>query len=337
MRPVSRAAVTLCIDPLPLDEFLTAYWEQEPCLIRRQEPERFQSLITFGAFDRLAASSNLHYPCFRVFKDGALLPPERLTADRQVGADLDRNVADLDAVYEACADGATLVMQALEKQWPPLTDLCVGLEGTFGAPIQAYAYHTPPGAAGPPAHYDTHEVFVLQVEGSKQWRVWPSYTKLPLRLSEDSYEHDAVIRFAAGRNPIIEHELRSGETLYIPRGFVHAAHTSAGRSLHVSLSVMVWRWLDLFRSLASRRLEQLASDDVGIRHATPFNRQPGTPLGGADLARLNQWTEGLTRSMTLREGVDLMVQGHREICAVNRRSAWRDRLEDSGLAGTEPL
>jgi lysine-specific demethylase/histidyl-hydroxylase NO66 len=336
MRLDASAAATVCLDPLPLEAFLRDYWEQQPCLIRRQEPDRYQRLITFATFDELTAASNLHYPCFRLFKAGELIPIDRVTTDRQVGADLDRNVAELDAVYEACADGATLVLQSLEKQWPPLADLCSGLERTFGAPVQAYAYHTPPGAAGPPAHYDTHEVFVLQVEGSKQWRVWsPSYTTLPLRLSEDSYEHEAIVRYAEAHRPAIEHELRAGEMLYIPRGFVHAAHTSAGRSLHVSLSVMVWRWVDLFRSAAMDALEDLTAHDLAIRRATPFSRQPGRPLEPAELDRVREWVGLVANRITLPDGIDLMFHDHERICASNRRASWAARFD--GTAGAERL
>ena len=325
MASLLKAAADLCVGPLSIQEFLSYKWEREPVLLSRNEPERFASLINFDVFDQLVAASNLHYPCFRIFKSGELVPPSKLTVDRQVGADLDRNIADLDSVYEETSGGATIVLQALEKSWEPITNLCLGLQQVFGAPTQAYAYHTPPHSAGPPAHYDTHEVFVLQVEGRKHWRVWPAYTRLPLRLSEDSYDHQGILRFAAEQTPLLEHDLQAGEALYIPRGFVHEADTNDARSLHVSVSVMVWRWLDLLRSASSHQIERLGSE-YGLRRATPFGRQPGTGLDAAHYAALETWASHVCDDINVEEVIDLMLRDHVRTCAVNRRVAWRTRL-----------
>jgi ribosomal protein L16 Arg81 hydroxylase len=331
MGSLLNASTQLCIAPLSIHEFLSHKWEREPVLFDRKDPGRFTRLISLDVFDQLVAASNLHYPCFRVFKSGDLIPLARLTTDRQVGADLDRNIADLDCVYEEAFGGATIVLQALEKSWEPITNLCIGLQEAFGAPTQAYAYHTPPRSAGPPAHYDTHDVFVLQVEGRKHWRVWPAFTNLPPRLSEDSYDHEGVLRFAKTQTPILEHDLLAGETLYIPRGFVHEADTDDARSLHVSISVMIWRWLDLFRTVSAHQLERLASE-LGLRRATPFGRQPGSDIDATANALFDAWVDRLSDQLNIGDAMDLMLAEHSRTCAANRRELWRTRLTSTVTA-----
>jgi ribosomal protein L16 Arg81 hydroxylase len=67
------------------------------------------------------------------------------------------------------ADGATVVLQGLHRYWPPLTELVRGLELALGHPCQANAYLTPPGSQGFAVHSDSHDVFVFQTAGTKQW------------------------------------------------------------------------------------------------------------------------------------------------------------------------
>ncbi len=69
------------------------------------------------------------------------------------------------------AGGATLVLQALHRTWPPLIRFGSDLAAELGHPVQINAYITPPENQGFAAHYDTHDVFVLQVAGSKRWTI----------------------------------------------------------------------------------------------------------------------------------------------------------------------
>src|SRR6266480_4558078 len=67
--------------------------------------------------------------------------------------------------------GATLVLQGLHRTWPPLVAFASELAAELGHPVQVNAYVTPPQNTGFAAHYDVHDVFVLQIAGRKKWRV----------------------------------------------------------------------------------------------------------------------------------------------------------------------
>ena len=79
------------------------------------------------------------------------------------------------------ADGATLVLQGLHRTWEPLLDFSQQLAADLGHPNQVNAYVTPPQSTGFSDHYDVHDVFVLQVEGEKRWRIRPPVHVAPLR------------------------------------------------------------------------------------------------------------------------------------------------------------
>jgi hypothetical protein len=99
---------------------------------------------------------------------------------------------------------------------------------------------------------------VLQVAGEKHWRVYHPLFDLPLkhqRYSKALGEHGA---------PVLELTLRAGDTLYLPRGWLHDALTSETDSLHVTVGVNLHTWADALR-LALDECE----DDVEFRRSVP--------------------------------------------------------------------
>ena len=78
-------------------------------------------------------------------------------------------------VVKACqlfAAGATLVVQEAHKRLEKLAALCRELERDMGAPFQCNIYVTPADGKGFDTHYDTHDVLLLQIAGSKEWSIF---------------------------------------------------------------------------------------------------------------------------------------------------------------------
>ena len=126
--------------------------------------------------------------------------------------------------------GATVVLQGLHRYWPPLTLLIAELELELGHPCQANAYLTPVGAQGFAVHSDTHDVFVLQTAGRKQWEV---------------HTQDGV------EEPVFE----PGHVMYMPTGTPHAARTQDTISLHITIGINQLTW----RGLVTRAISELAA------------------------------------------------------------------------------
>ena len=114
-----------------------------------------------------------------------------------------------------------------------------GLERELSFPLQANAYLTPARAQGAKYHYDTHDVFVLQILGSKRWTMYGTPVTLPLRNSDfDAQTHERG-------EPTMDFELGPGDMAYIPRGVVHDARSSEELSLHITVGILSYRWADL--------------------------------------------------------------------------------------------
>ena len=152
--------------------------------------------------------------------------------------------------------GATIVLQGLHLTLPSVGAFCRSLEASLDHPAQANAYYTPQSAQGLPVHHDTHDVFVLQVAGEKRWLVYEPALELPLK--NQRYSADL-----GGPGEAVEDRvLRPGDTLYLPRGWLHEAVTSATDSLHLTVGINVVTWLDAFKAA----LEELG-DDVRFRRS----------------------------------------------------------------------
>jgi len=136
---------------------------------------------------------------------------------------------------EEFRNGATVVLQGLHRSFPPLVDLVSEFELELGHPCQANAYLTPPGSQGFAVHADTHDVFVLQTAGRKQWEV-----------------HAAPGQPEGVEQPLLE----PGHVMYLPTGTPHAARAQGTVSLHITIGINQLTW----RGLVERALSQLAAE-----------------------------------------------------------------------------
>ena len=244
------AALARCLEPHAADEFLEAFWETRPLLVKRDEPGRFDDLLSEADLEAMVCSGGLRYPAFRLVKAGTRLDPRAYTLDVPWRPTAFTRTADVDRVLAEFESGATIVLQALHLYRPPLASFCRQLEAALGHPVQANAYYTPRGSQGLPVHHDTHDVFVLQVAGHKRWLVYEPALELPLRDQRYAPE------LGEPGDAVLDETLSPGDTLYLPRGWLHEAVTSEADSLHVTVGVNVITALDAVRAA----LDECAAD-----------------------------------------------------------------------------
>ncbi|HEY1603031.1 MAG TPA: cupin domain-containing protein [Pirellulales bacterium] len=199
--------------------------------------------------DGIISTSDLRYPAIQLARNGAYLPAEAYTTNIRHGTESFTGVPDLRQIQSEYRSGATVVLPALQRTWAPLRQLCAALEDRFSHPVHANAYLTPGDTPGFTPHYDTHEVLVLQIAGSKRWQIFPPSRPLPHRSQTFT-----PVGFVLPP-PLLELELNPGDFLYLPRGYVHAAHTSQDHSAHVTIGITVYTWIELIGELANASKE----------------------------------------------------------------------------------
>jgi Cupin superfamily protein len=251
------SALARTLDPVPGEEFLAEHWEKKPLVVPRAEEGRFDDLLSVADVERLLTSGGLRFPGFRLAKTGAKLEVSSYTKDLSWRPSPFTGTADVERVLAEFEDGATIVLQGLHLNWPPLAEFCRSLESELGHPAQANAYFTPRSAQGLPVHHDTHDVFSLQVAGEKRWLVYEPVWELPLK--NQRYKAETM---GKPGSPVLDVTLRAGDTLYLPRGWLHEAMTSETDSLHITVGVNVYTWIDAFRAAVESR-----ANDVRFRRS----------------------------------------------------------------------
>jgi bifunctional lysine-specific demethylase and histidyl-hydroxylase NO66 len=264
------SALARCI-ACATDVFAATHWGRSPLLTRAAELGRdFTDLLSAAAVDELVSRRGLRTPFLRMAKEGSVLPPARFTRGGGAGASINDQAAD-DKVLAAIADGATLVLQALHRTWPPLVDFGSRLAGELGHPVQINAYITPPQNQGFAPHYDVHDVFVLQVSGRKRWTIHEPVVEAPLD-NQPWENHRADVAARATEAPLIDTVLEPGDALYLPRGTIHAAVAQGETSIHLTVGVH-----PVSRYQLVRHLLELAQDDPALRTSLPMGADVSDP------------------------------------------------------------
>ncbi len=130
--------------------------------------------------------------------------------------------------------------------------------------MQVNAYLTPPQNTGFAPHYDTHDVFVLQFAGRKRWRIYEPVLQTPLR-DQPWQERKSAVAARASETPLIDCVLDCGDTLYLPRGYIHAATSLNEISGHLTVGIH-----PLTRRLLADKILTTLSDDVDLRRSLPL-------------------------------------------------------------------
>lgn len=305
--------------------FLDRHWERARLLRRggKEQAAQFAALLSSDDLVTVIADHGLRSPFFRVIRDGGTLPASAYLRSAGAGHTTVHDLANPGRIADEVWAGATIVGQALQRTWPPLRDLCRGLAEELGHRVQANAYLSPPDAAGFDLHYDTHDVFVLQVEGTKHWTVHAPVDELPHR------------RRGAPAPAFGESEwsgvLEPGDCLYLPRGFGHQARTSDTASLHLTIGVLAFTWRHVLRLLA----DALPDDDVALRRALPVGALGARDgAGGLDDA----WREFralLVDRLDALDPEDLVERLERELWSAHPPADAGDEIRRA-LRGTEP-
>ena len=259
-----------CIGVTP-DAFARDHWGRRPLLTAAADlPTGFTDLISQDAVDELISRRGLRTPFLRIAKDGTVVENSRFTSAGGAGAEIGDQVSD-ERVLALFAQGSTLVLQGLHRLWPPLIGFAAQLGADLGHPVQVNAYITPPQSTGFSAHYDVHDVFVLQVSGDKRWNIHPPVHEHPLR-DQPWTDRRAEVAAAARGAPVIDTVLRAGDALYLPRGWLHSAQALGDVSIHLTVGIHV-----VTRFLLLQALTAMAASDADLRTSLPMGIDVADP------------------------------------------------------------
>lgn len=164
--------------------------------------------------------------------------------------------------------GASLIANQLHRVCAPVDAIARLLAAEFAARCSANAYCSFRGVQAFQTHYDLHDVFALQTEGEKTWRIYEARADAPIAPVPPGDEGEKFLNSTRGA-VIAEIVMKPGDLLYLPRGQYHDALTGAQASLHVTFGVSPATGLSLFKLL-----EKTLAAESDFRAYLPDARDP---------------------------------------------------------------
>ena len=231
-------ALAKILHPYSLDQFLSENWTRRGVMLPAENPDRFQDLFSWQKLNYLLNFHELKLLHFIL--DGEILPC--------------RGREDW---LQRCKQGATLRISHVHEQIPSLADLTWAIQQETGhGATHANIYCSWPSQQGSKCHFDGHEVFVIQIDGEKEWFVFEDTLKYPYN-DENSKDFPPP-----DRSPYIHCVLKPGDCLYIPRGHWHHALALQQPSLHVTLGVRCFNGRDFLTWLSKTIPAMLQEEEI---------------------------------------------------------------------------
>jgi ribosomal protein L16 Arg81 hydroxylase len=219
------------LSPLPAGEFIKDYWGQK-FLHMPGEPGRFSSLFPWPILNQMLETHRFVPPRLRLVHEGKSVPSDLFMKSGHLRAP---------EMTGLLRDGATLIIDGVDEVYAPLKALSQHLSRKLQARINVNMYAGWRTTHGFDVHWDTHDVFILQVAGKKLWKVYQPTEKFPVKTSVE------LGKTPPDAPPIWDRLLNDGEVLYLPRGWWHVAIPCDEPTLHLTVGIHKPTGLDVVR------------------------------------------------------------------------------------------
>lgn len=243
------------ISPYPANNFMEECWERKPCYIKRSDRNYYQGWFSKKDFDRLLKDSFIKY--------GVNLDVVRYV-DNKKEVMTPTGRAYPRSVWQYFDDGYSLRLLNPHTYCTPVWKLLSHLQEYFTCGMGVNMYLTPKNSQGFAPHYDDIEAFILQLEGTKQWRVYKPLKALPKYSSRNLKQEEIGEAY-------MDIVLKPGEMLYFPRGWIHQGITQDSDSLHITVSTYQDNsWGTLMEKALPLAIENMFKNNRSLRQGLPI-------------------------------------------------------------------
>ncbi|MFD0440566.1 cupin domain-containing protein [Streptomyces chartreusis] len=247
------------------EDFLARSLHRDYVLVRGAVAEP-GALVSFGTVNDLIATHRLEPPRLRLSADAEMVPQHRYAVPVVTRRHTVWQRIHTAELHQQLAKGASLVLDAIDELHEPIAELAQHLEGWLRTRVQVNAYASWTASEGFGTHWDDHDVIVVQIDGSKRWRLFSPTRTAP--LYKDTAEPNPP-----PEQPLADVVLHPGDLLYLPRGWWHAVSADQGTaSLHLTCGLTPHTGADLVGWLSEDlRSRDRIRTDLPL-HATPAER-----------------------------------------------------------------
>lgn len=289
--------------PLPLlggltaQQFMRRHWQKKPLLIRQAMPG-MRPLLDRQALFALAASDNVE---------------SRLVVRQGERWRMRQGPFARRALPPLAQPDWTLLLQGMDLHHDGLHDLLQAFRFVPDARLDdlMVSYASDGGGVGP--HFDSYDVFLLQAEGRRRWRIG--------RQKDLSLRDDVPLKILAHFEPEQEFVLEPGDMLYLPPRYAHDGDAQ-GACMTYSIGFRAPSKGEIARELLLRLADD-ADDDATLYRDRD---QPAV----ADSARLPEGLEAFAKNAlhALLQDGEALRRSLGEWATEPKPNVWFDAADD---------
>jgi len=222
--------------PLGAERFFAEYEGEQP-LHLKGAADKFAEVMTWSKLNDLLGQATIwSYNTLRLLIDKEPIPAARYCTT-EIGRDGGQVLRpDSSKVKDFLRRGATLVANDIDHLSAGLTGFAAAMEEALGGKVQGNLYLSSRRRQGFGAHFDTHDVYAVHVEGTKTWHVYEGRAKDPIAhplFKSLSREHHEKAKGAK----LMDVHMEPGDLLYLPRGQYHDALADEGGTMHITFGI----------------------------------------------------------------------------------------------------
>jgi hypothetical protein len=217
------------------EEFFRAYFNKRVLYRPRGISGDPREVLSIADLDDMVHQEGMRSSLVRMLGNGVPATGDQLTSQlemRREGKTID-DAVDPAKIYAHFRAGKTLIHGGLNHTRPNLRALAHSMTDRIAAKSEAVAFLTPAGQRGA-VHSDPTDDYVIQLEGTKRWQIWP----VP-QVRRPGEDKDS---FPSLPDPDLDLTLQPGDVLYIPHSTPHRAGAEGRVSLHLTVVAGARSW-----------------------------------------------------------------------------------------------
>ncbi|CAE6959438.1 JmjC domain-containing protein [Paraburkholderia domus] len=209
--------------------FFSEFYGQTP-LHLKGAPDKFSGIFNLSDLNEILNFSTLLYPRVRVTDHHNTIHKYDLIDDKDRYSNNINNELNRRKVLVAIARGGTLVFDRIQEHHRALETFVDELSGQIRARVSLNAYYTARRQTGVNVHFDRHDVFAIQIHGSKRWFYREDSHVVAKAIRHQPVPH--VDENCTGWKSVL---VEQGDVFYCPRGVWHFTRTDDKHSAHLAM------------------------------------------------------------------------------------------------------
>jgi ribosomal protein L16 Arg81 hydroxylase len=273
--------------PHDADLFYDHFIQKARLHLKCTEHGRAMELLPWSVINEIIDTEALSPDRLKLFRAGNVVPPAMYRTDDE------KNRLRAGAVQNLLGQGSSLVINGIHDLVPAIGRLTAAIERELSCWVECNAYLTFGVGSAFKAHYDLHDVLIVQVHGRKRWRSYGDPLPHPIEQGRSTGSKQ--------RDVVWEGILEAGDILYLPRGEIHVAELEGTYSVHLTIGIMALRGLDFVKALLKQAAENVVfRQDLPIaagrsaigRHEATLKAALHALIDAADLDRYSTGVTG---------------------------------------------